>query len=78
MNELEDLKLKTLIKKIVKTNSEGVCFELTQEASLVSLKSKIWWVSWDKIGKVLFKDQYSDKTSVKELQTEREAESEDQ
>lgn len=64
--------MKTLIKEIVNVNSEGVSFVLTEKATLGSrLSTKQWWVSWDKIGRALFKDQYSNATSVKDLKIER-------
>lgn len=64
--------MKTLIKTIAHVDSEGVTFVLTEKASLGgTFKAKQWNVSWDNIGRALFKEQYSDAESVKELQTER-------
>jgi len=64
--------MKTLIKKITNVDSEGFAFELTESASLNGLIStKEWWVSWDEVGKALFKEQYSDEENVKELRVER-------
>ena len=64
--------MKTLIKEIISVDSEGVGLELTEKASLNGgLKAKQYWVSWDKIGKALFGDQYSDAVSVKDLQKVR-------
>lgn len=66
------MKTRTLIKKIVNVNSEGVSFKLTEKASLTGgLSTDQWYVSWDKIGKALFGDQYSDAESVKGLKIER-------
>jgi len=60
--------MKTLIKQIVKVTGEGISFDLTEKASLNGgMESKQWYVSWDKIGKALFGDQYSDAESVKDL-----------
>lgn len=40
-------------------NSEGITLILNKPAPLTgTLKSKTWWVSWDKIGESLFKDCY--------------------
>lgn len=48
------------IKDIVTTTSTGVSFTLTGKASLNGgMSTDVWWVSWDKIGKALFKEQYS-------------------
>ena len=64
--------MKVLIKKIVNVNSEGVSFTLTGKASLNGgLSTDQWYVSWDKIGRSLFKDQYSDAVSVEDLRIER-------
>jgi len=64
--------MKTLIKEIVNVNNEGVSFKLTEKASLTGgLSTDQWYVSWDKIGKALFGEQYSDTESVKDLQIER-------
>ena len=64
--------MKTLIKKINSVNSEGVSFTLTEKASLSGgLITDQWYVSWDKIGRALFKDQYSDAVDVKDLDLER-------
>ena len=64
--------MKTLIKEIVNVNSEGVSFRLTENASITGgLSTDQWFVSWDKIGRALFKDQYSDAVSVKDLNIER-------
>ncbi len=53
---------KTHIKEIVSVSNEGVSFTLTEKASLNGrgLKATKWYVSWDKIGKALFDEQYSD------------------
>jgi hypothetical protein len=64
--------MKTLIKEIVNVSSEGVSFKLTEKASLTGgLSTDQWYVSWDKIGRALFNDQYSDAVSVKDLKIER-------
>lgn len=64
--------MKTLIKEIINVNSEGVSFRLTEKAALNGeLSTDQWHVSWDKIGKALFKDQYSDVESVKDLKIKR-------
>ena len=64
--------MKVLIKEIINVNSNGVSFELTGKAALNgSLKADKWTVSWDKIGKSLFKEQYSDALDVSELRAER-------
>lgn len=67
MNDME-----TLIKEIVSVTSEGVSFKLTEKASLNGgIKTDMWYVSWDKIGKALFGEQYSDCQSVAELRVNR-------
>ena len=65
--------MKTLIKQIVNVTGEGISFDLTEKASLLNggIESKQWYVSWDKIGKALFGDQYSDAESVKDLKSLR-------
>jgi hypothetical protein len=64
--------MKTLIKEIVNVNSEGVSFKLTEKAALSGgLSTDQWYVSWDKIGRALFGDQYSDAVNVKDLKIER-------
>ena len=64
--------MKTLIKEIANVNSEGVSFKLTEKASLNGgLSTDQWYVSWDKIGRALFGEQYSDAVSVKDLRIER-------
>ena len=64
--------MKTLIKEIKNITTEGVSFTLTEKAQLnKGLNTKNWYVSWDKIGRALFKEQYSDSTSVKVLDIER-------
>lgn len=65
--------MKTLIKNISNVNSEGFSFRLTEKAKLIhgGISTKEWWVSWDAVGEALFKEQYSDATSVKELTLER-------
>lgn len=64
--------MKTLIKEIVSVNSEGVSFNLTEKASLNGgLSTDQWYVSWDKIGRALFGEQYSDAVSVEDLRIER-------
>lgn len=64
--------MKVLIKEIVNISSEGVSFKLTGKAALNGgLSTDQWYVSWDKIGRALFKDQYSDAVSVADLQIER-------
>jgi len=51
--------MKTLIKEIVNVNSEGVSFRLTEKASLTGgLSTEQCYVSCDKIGRALFKEQY--------------------
>ena len=60
--------MQTLIKQITKVNNEGVSFTLTEKASLNGgLSTDQWYVSWDKIGKALFGDQYYEAESVAEL-----------
>ncbi len=64
--------MKTQIKTINNTNSSGVSFELTEKASLNGgLYAAKWWVSWDKIGESLFKDQYLNTDSVEESREAR-------
>ena len=64
--------MKALIKEIVNVSSEGVSFKLTEKASLNGgLSTDQWYVSWDKIGRALFGEQYSDAVSVKDLRIER-------
>ena len=64
--------MKTLIKEIVGINSQGVSFNLTERAQLNGgLNTKKFNVSWDTIGKALFRGQYSDAESVKVLNSDR-------
>jgi hypothetical protein len=64
--------MKVLIKEIVNVSSEGVSFKLTGKAALNGgLSTDQWYVSWDKIGRALFKDQYINAVSVSDLQIER-------
>jgi len=64
--------MKILIKEIEGVSCEGVSFKLTGKASLNgTLKTDVWFVSWDRIGKALFGEQYSDADSVKELRLDR-------
>lgn len=63
---------KTLIKTINNVNSEGVAFTLTEPAALTgNMKTTEWYVSWDKIGRALFGDEYSDADTVCDLESER-------
>jgi hypothetical protein len=65
--------MKTMIKSIKNVSSEGISFTLTEKASLNGgLSTDQWFVSWDKIGRSLFKEQYSDAVSVTDLMIERE------
>jgi len=60
--------MKTIIKEIGTITTQGVSFKLTEKASLDGgLRTVDWSVSWDKIGKALFKEQYTDAESVKDL-----------
>jgi len=64
--------MRALIKEITRVDARGVSFKLTEKASLNGgLKSDRWYVSWDKIGRALFEEQYSDAESVKDLKIER-------
>ena len=64
--------MNTLIKKINNVSSEGVSFTLTNKASLNGgLSTDQWYVSWDKIGRALFGDQYSGAIDVSEVKLER-------
>ena len=64
--------MKTLIKKILNVSSEGVSFTLAGNASLDGgLPAEQWYVSWDKIGRALLKEQYSDTVDVEYLRIER-------
>lgn len=56
---------KTIITEISHVTSRGVRFHLNKKTSLKSgnLKTDNFWVSWDKIGKLLF-DDYTDDDSV--------------
>ena len=66
----------TLIKEVLNVNSQGVSFVLTEKASLNGrLSTEQWYVSWDAIGKLLFKEQYSDCVDVKDFRFERGEES---
>jgi hypothetical protein len=62
-----------LIKEITRIDSEGVAFKLTGKASLdkSGFAADQWYLSWDKIGRVLFKGQYSNANTVRELRIER-------
>ena len=62
-----------IIKEIVSMSSEGVTMRLSEKVALNgTLRTDQWFVSWDKIGRALFKDQYTDAVNVKNLQTDRE------
>ncbi len=64
--------MKTLIKEITAVTNQGVGLKLTEKAALNGdMSTKTWWVSWDKIGKALFEDQYSDAKTIVELNIER-------
>jgi len=65
--------MKTIIKEIGNVNHEGVSITLTEKAKLNpnGIATKTWWVSWDKIGFALFGEQYTDSTSVKDLDSDR-------
>lgn len=69
--------MKVLIKEITNVNTDGVSFKLTDKAGMNSetFKSKTWFVSWDKIGRSLFGDQYSDAYTVADLRLARGEES---
>ncbi len=61
-----------IIKEIVSISSEGVTLKLSERVALNGgLRTDQWFVSWDKIGRALFKDQYSEAITVKGLQIER-------
>ena len=65
--------MSVVIKEIVSISSEGVTLRLSEKAALNgTLRTDQWFVSWDKIGRALFKDQYSDAVNVKDLQIDRE------
>ena len=63
---------KTIIKSFSTTPS-GVNLELTVKASLNvgRMKTKSWFVSWDKVGKALFGEQYSDAITIEDLNKHR-------
>ena len=62
-----------VIKETVSISSEGVTLRLSEKAALNGgLRTNQWFVSWDKIGRALFKDQYTDAVNVKDLQIDRE------
>ena len=64
--------MKSIITK-VSANNQGVSLELSERAQLNGrgLSAKKWFVSWDEIGRALFQEQYTDATTVKELDDER-------
>ena len=62
---------KVAIKTINNVTSEGVSFTLNHPATLNTLKTKEYWVSWDRIGKALFPDEYTDAETVQELKEVR-------
>lgn len=65
--------MKALIKGISNVDSEGVTLVLTKPVSYGgTFKSKTWIISWDELGRLLFKDQYIDAVSVDKLQAIRE------
>lgn len=67
-SETENIMSKTIIKSVNTITAEGVSFTLSGSASLNGgLSTKEWYVSWDAIGKALFREQYSDAQTVKEL-----------
>lgn len=56
---------KAIITGFSNAKAEGVTLHLNEKTSLKTgnLKSDNFWVSWDKIGKLLF-DNYSEEESV--------------
>lgn len=56
---------KNVIITEVKSGSEGVSINLNEKTTLKTGKvsGKLFWVSWDKIGKLLF-DNYTEDNSV--------------
>lgn len=63
---------KTLIKGFSNVTSKGISLKLTKPASLNGgIKSKEYWVSWDKIGIALFGDQYDTEPNITDLKIKR-------
>lgn len=58
--------MKAIIKSFSNATSEGITLHLNTKTSLKTgnIKSDEFWVSWDKIGDLLFKD-YTEEESVK-------------
>ena len=56
---------KSIITEYSNVTSEGITLHLSEKTSLKTgnLKSNSFWVSWDKIGSLLF-DNYTDEVSV--------------
>lgn len=54
------------IESVKNETTEGITLVLNEPTALNNgLKSKTWWVSWDKIGEALFKDQYNNQRDKK-------------
>ena len=54
----------TLIKE-VSTSSSGLVLKLTRKAALNGgISTDTWFVSWDRLGKALFGEQYSDERAT--------------
>ena len=58
--------MKAIIKSFSNANSEGITLHLNKKTSLKTgnIQSDEFFVSWDKIGELLFKD-YTDEESVR-------------
>ena len=58
--------MKTIIKSFSNVTSEGITLHLNTKTSLKTgnIKSDEFWVSWDKIGNLLFKE-YTEEESAK-------------
>lgn len=56
-----------LINGISKVNEQGVLLHFNKKVTLNGgLSADEWWVSWDKIGKVLLPDKYCELSEVAE------------
>lgn len=61
-----------LIKEITNITREGVSFKLTEKASMNGgINADQWYVSWDKIGRALFGEQYSNTENITKVKMER-------
>lgn len=62
-----------IITEIEDVSAEGLTIKLNKKAKLPNseFESKSWFLSWDKIGTLIFKDQYTKDLSLSGLKQMR-------